>query len=252
MMVGVVAASAAGASALIFYLAAYTLMNLGAFAVITIRERETPYGDDIRSVEGLARERPGLAAALTVAMLALAGLPGHRGLHRQALPDRGHGRRRLHLARGDDRDRDDDLARLLPAGDRRGLDAARRRGPRSAIPVMAGGSQEADAVVTGGRCKVILGLLMVVTAATIFFGVIPSPLVDWATAAGDSIGALVSSPIKRRPGPSSSARSGLSRSRQGHRPPSTRRPRCDVADPGRAVQRFHPMLQGSQPTPHAS
>ena len=54
-------------------------MNLGAFAVITIRERETPYGDDIRSVEGLGRERPFLAVALTISMLALAGLPGTAG-----------------------------------------------------------------------------------------------------------------------------------------------------------------------------
>ena len=53
MLVAVVVASAAGVSALVFYLAAYALMNLAAFAVITIRERETPYGDDIRSVEGL-------------------------------------------------------------------------------------------------------------------------------------------------------------------------------------------------------
>ena len=61
MLVGVVAASEAGVSALVFYLAAYALMNLAAFAVITIRERETPFGDNIRAVEGLARERPALA-----------------------------------------------------------------------------------------------------------------------------------------------------------------------------------------------
>ena len=54
-------------------------MNLAAFAVITIRERETPFGDDIRSVEGLGRERPALAWPLTISMLALAGLPGTAG-----------------------------------------------------------------------------------------------------------------------------------------------------------------------------
>ena len=54
-----VAASEAGVSALVFYLAAYALMNLAAFAVITIRERETPFGDDIRSVEGLGARAPG-------------------------------------------------------------------------------------------------------------------------------------------------------------------------------------------------
>ena len=29
----------------------------------------------------------------------------------------------------------------------------------SSVPAMAGGSQEADAQITGGRCKVILGLV---------------------------------------------------------------------------------------------
>ena len=146
MMVGVVAASAAGVSALVFYLAAYTLMNLAAFAVITIRERETA----LRRRHPLGRgARPRAAGARGGAddLDARARRPpGHRGLHRQALPDRGHGRGRLHLARRDDRDRDDDLARLLPAGDRGGLDApGRRAGRRSAMPAMAGGSQEADA-----------------------------------------------------------------------------------------------------------
>ena len=42
MLVGVVAFSEAGSNALVFYLAAYALMNLAAFAVITLRERETP------------------------------------------------------------------------------------------------------------------------------------------------------------------------------------------------------------------
>ena len=79
MLVAVVAASEAGISALVFYLAGYALMNLPAFAVITIRERETPFGDNIRSVEGLGRERPALAVALTISMLALAGLPGTVG-----------------------------------------------------------------------------------------------------------------------------------------------------------------------------
>ena len=124
MLVGIVAANEAGVQALFFYLAAYALMNLAAFAVITIRERETGFGDDIRSVQGLGRERPELAWPLTIAMLALAGLPRHGWVHRQAVSDRGGGGRRLHLARGDDRGGDDDLARVLPAGDRGRLDAA--------------------------------------------------------------------------------------------------------------------------------
>ena len=75
----IVAANEAGIEALFFYLVAYAFMNLAAFAVITIRERETGFGDDIRSVQGLGRERPMLAWPLTIAMLALAGLPGTAG-----------------------------------------------------------------------------------------------------------------------------------------------------------------------------
>ena len=79
MMVGLVAASTAGVNALVFYLAAYTLMNLAAFAVIVARERESGMGDDIRSVQGLGRERPVLAWPLTISMLGLAGLPATAG-----------------------------------------------------------------------------------------------------------------------------------------------------------------------------
>ena len=59
---------------------------------------------------------------------------GDGGLHRQALPDRGPGRRRLHLARGLHRGRDDDLPRLLPAGGGGDVDAARGRAARRARP----------------------------------------------------------------------------------------------------------------------
>ena len=62
-----------------FYLAAYALMNLAAFAVIAIRERETPLGDDISAVQGIGKDRPALAWPLTISMLALAGLPGTVG-----------------------------------------------------------------------------------------------------------------------------------------------------------------------------
>ncbi len=79
MLVGVAAASEIGVNALVFYLAAYALMNLAAFAVIVIRERETPWGDDIKSVQGLGRQRPELAWPLTISMLALSGLPATAG-----------------------------------------------------------------------------------------------------------------------------------------------------------------------------
>ena len=79
MLGGIVVASEAGVSSLVFYLAGYAFMNLAAFAVIVARERETPFGDDIRAVQGLGAERPLLAWPLTISMLALAGLPATVG-----------------------------------------------------------------------------------------------------------------------------------------------------------------------------
>ena len=79
MLGGLVVASEKGISSLVFYLAAYLFMNLAAFAVIVARERETPFGDDIRGVRGLGAERPALAWPLTISMLALAGLPATAG-----------------------------------------------------------------------------------------------------------------------------------------------------------------------------
>src|SRR3954452_12492950 len=54
-------------------------MNLAAFAVIIARERETPYGDDLRALNGLGADRPWLAWPMTIAMLSLAGFPATGG-----------------------------------------------------------------------------------------------------------------------------------------------------------------------------
>ena len=79
MLAGVVVATQLGARATVFYLAVYVVMNMAAFAVIVARERETGLGDSIQAVAGLGRERPPLAWAMTVSMLALAGIPATAG-----------------------------------------------------------------------------------------------------------------------------------------------------------------------------
>ena len=53
MLAGVVVATQLGVAATVFYLAVYLVMNLAAFAVIIIRERETGLGDDISALHGL-------------------------------------------------------------------------------------------------------------------------------------------------------------------------------------------------------
>jgi NADH-quinone oxidoreductase subunit N len=79
MLAGVVVTTQLGVSAVVFYLAAYMLMNLAAFAVVIVRERETTLGDDISALNGLGAQRPFLAWPMTIAMLSLAGFPATAG-----------------------------------------------------------------------------------------------------------------------------------------------------------------------------
>ena len=79
MLAGVVVSTKLGVQATVFYVMAYALMNLAAFAVIVARERETGLGDDFASLYGLGSERPWLAWPMTIAMLGLAGMPATAG-----------------------------------------------------------------------------------------------------------------------------------------------------------------------------
>lgn len=64
-----------GVEAAVWYLTAYTLMNAGAFAVLTLMVDKNDHGDDIERFAGLGHTRPGLAAAMTVFLLSLGGIP---------------------------------------------------------------------------------------------------------------------------------------------------------------------------------
>ena len=68
-----------GVSAALFYLLAYSLMNLGAFAVVTIVSRQEDKLVNVTDYAGLAARRPGLAAVLSLFLLSLAGVPGTAG-----------------------------------------------------------------------------------------------------------------------------------------------------------------------------
>ena len=75
LLVAVASGTDVGASALLFYLAVYTLMNVGAFAVLMV---VGGYGEErlgIADYGGLAWRRPALAIAMTVFLLSLAGFP---------------------------------------------------------------------------------------------------------------------------------------------------------------------------------
>jgi NADH-quinone oxidoreductase subunit N len=75
LLVGLVAASAAGKAAILFYVVAYAVTNLGAFGVLAALSTADRPHDDVRDFAGLWTERPGLAALLTVFLLSLAGFP---------------------------------------------------------------------------------------------------------------------------------------------------------------------------------
>lgn len=74
LLVGMAVASGIGTRALVFYLLAYALMNLGPFAVIVARERAGA-GDGLSGLRNLGREAPALAWSMTIGMITLAGLP---------------------------------------------------------------------------------------------------------------------------------------------------------------------------------
>jgi NADH-quinone oxidoreductase subunit N len=75
LLVGLVAASSAGKAAILFYLVAYSVTNLGAFGVLaSLTSADRPH-DDVRDFAGMWKERPGLSALLTVFLLSLGGFP---------------------------------------------------------------------------------------------------------------------------------------------------------------------------------
>jgi NADH-quinone oxidoreductase subunit N len=74
MLLGVAALSAAGQSAVLYYLSGYLFTVLGAFTVICLVMRQAE-AEDISGLAGLHQRSPLLAATMTLAMVSLAGIP---------------------------------------------------------------------------------------------------------------------------------------------------------------------------------
>jgi NADH-quinone oxidoreductase subunit N len=185
---GLVVASQAGVDALVFYLAAYAFMNLAAFAVVVARERETSYGDDIRAVQGLGRERPLLAWPLTISMLGLAGLPATAGFIGklyliEALVEGDYTWLAVFIAIGTMIS----LAYYLRVVAAMWMRPGGETAP-GATPAIAGASPEADPIdPEAGRRPYLVAPALLAAAATIFFGIIPQPLVEFAEHAGAAL-----------------------------------------------------------------
>ncbi len=66
---------ATAGSGVIFYLAAYSLMTLGSFALVSLLERDENSSVQIDDLAGLAKQKPWMSLCLTVFLLSLAGIP---------------------------------------------------------------------------------------------------------------------------------------------------------------------------------
>jgi NADH-quinone oxidoreductase subunit N len=76
MLVGLQAGTAEGVAGTLVYVAIYSFMLLGAFAVVTVAGGPShDAAQDVSDYRGLAKRRPGLALLFTVFLLAQAGVP---------------------------------------------------------------------------------------------------------------------------------------------------------------------------------
>ncbi len=73
-----------GLWAILFYLAAYTFMNMGAFAVVTALQRRPGVSSDIATFAGLGRRDPWLGALMALFLLSLTGIPPLAGFWAKA------------------------------------------------------------------------------------------------------------------------------------------------------------------------
>jgi NADH-quinone oxidoreductase subunit N len=191
MLAGLVVATEAGINAIVFYLAVYAFMNMAAFAVIIARERETGWGDDIRAMQGLGQERPLLAWPLTISMLALAGLPATAGfigkLYLIEAAVEGH---YTWLGVAIVIGTMVSLAYYLKVVAAIWMRPGEQAAPAAAteVPAIAGASPEADPIdpEAGTRLTLVLPAMLAM-AATVFFGIIPQPLVSFAEHAGSAL-----------------------------------------------------------------
>jgi NADH-quinone oxidoreductase subunit N len=75
-LIGLAAGTADGIAAVLFYLALYLVMKLGAFVcLLALVDADGQPREELSDLAGLVRTKPGIASALAIFMLSLAGLP---------------------------------------------------------------------------------------------------------------------------------------------------------------------------------
>jgi NADH-quinone oxidoreductase subunit N len=79
LLMGLATATTDGLAAVLFYLFIYLFMSVGAYGVIVALSQGGKECESIDDFAGLASRRPGLAAAMSLFLLSLAGIPGTAG-----------------------------------------------------------------------------------------------------------------------------------------------------------------------------
>lgn len=75
MLIGIASGLSAGSAGVVYYLAAYTFMNLGAFGIVAYIEGVEDTNLSLSDYTGLSNQKPALAALLSLFMFGLAGIP---------------------------------------------------------------------------------------------------------------------------------------------------------------------------------
>lgn len=78
-LVGLVAANAVGISGILFYMLAYTFMNIGAFAILVLAGKKGEENLTLEGFSGFGFKRPFLGVAMTICLLSLMGIPPTAG-----------------------------------------------------------------------------------------------------------------------------------------------------------------------------
>jgi NADH-quinone oxidoreductase subunit N len=191
LLAGVVVGTRLGVQATIFYLGVYLLMNVAAFAVIVARERVSARGDDLSSLADLGREQPWLAWPMTIAMLSLAGFPATAGfIGKFYLIDAAVSGQYTWLGIAIVIGSVLSLAyylRVVAVMWMGRLEVELPSMPARHVKPVAGWSPEADV----RSQPEVAAIAILFAAATIGFGIVPSPLFDAARDVGGAISSLL-------------------------------------------------------------
>lgn len=79
ILTGLAAGNELGRQGIVFYLTVYVFMNIGAFGVLSLLEREEEKNLSYEDYEGLSTRKPFIAALMAIFMFSLAGIPPFGG-----------------------------------------------------------------------------------------------------------------------------------------------------------------------------